>query len=214
MIILSKVVNVSRSGIGLAVAILAVLFVVPAAADEAPGRIGFVAKNLVATANGVFHEWRFVDVDLSPDWPGNGSVSIEIDVASLDTGNERRDHHLRTEDFFEVDTWPVARVHIHSAAPGEGELWNAQFELEIRGVRKTLSGSFEIVNHTPFQVRGTLTLDRMDFGIGTPKSWNPMSITEEIPITFEATLPEKSIPESQAAVYLGLLRTRTLEFSS
>jgi len=189
MFIFSRVVNASRIGVWLTIAILAVLFVVPVAADEAPGRIGFVAENLVATANGVFHEWRFVDADLSPDSPVNGSVSIEIDVASLDTGNERRDHHLRTEDFFEVDTWPVARVRVHSATRGEGERWNAQFDVEIRGVRKTLPGSFEVVNREPFQVRGTLTLDRLEFGIGTPKTWNPMSITQEIPITFEATLP-------------------------
>ena len=196
MFILSKVVNVSRIGVGLTIAILAVLFVVPVAADEAPGRIGFVAKNFVATANGVFREWRVVDADISPDSLENGSVSIEIDVASLDTDNERRDHHLRTEDFFEVDTWPVARVRIHSAAPGEDGRWTAQFDIEIRGVRKTLPGSFEIVTRTPFQVRGTLTLDRLDFGIGTPKTWNPMSITEKIPITFEATIPWASIRAS------------------
>ncbi len=108
MFILSSFMNVSRIGVGLTIAILAVLFVVPVAADEGRGRIGFVAKNLVATANGVFHEWRVVDADISPDSLENGSVSIEVDVASLDTDNERRDHHLRTEDFFEVDTWPVA----------------------------------------------------------------------------------------------------------
>lgn len=194
MFILSRVVNISR--IGLSIAVLAGLFVAPVAADEARGRIGFVAKNLVATANGVFHLWRVVESDITPDSLGNGSVSIEIDVASLDTDNERRDAHLRTEDFFEVDTWPVARVRIHSAAPGEGERWNAQFDIEIRGIRKTLPGSFEIVSRTPFQVRGTLTLDRLDFGIGRPKTWNPMSITEKIPITFEATIPWTSIRAS------------------
>jgi polyisoprenoid-binding protein YceI len=190
MFIVSRVASIS--GIGLSIAVLAAFFiapVAPVAADEERGRIGFVAKNMLATANGVFHRWTVVESDINLDSLENGSVSIEIDVASLDTDNERRDHHLRTEDFFEVEAWPVARVRIHSATRGEGERWNAQFDIEIRGVRKTLPGSFEILNRKPFQVRGTLTIDRLDFGIGTPKTWNPMSITQEIPITFEATLP-------------------------
>lgn len=194
MFILSRLVKLSR--IGLSISVLALLFVAPVAADEERGRIGFVAKNMVSTANGVFQRWRVVESDITPDSLENRSISIEIDVASLDTDNERRDAHLRTKDFFEVDTWPVARVRVHGAAPGEGERWNAQFDIEIRGVRRTLPGSFEIVNRTPFQVRGTLTIDRLDFGIGTPKTWNPMSITEKIPITFEATIPGESIPAS------------------
>jgi polyisoprenoid-binding protein YceI len=39
-------------------------------------------------------------------------------------------------------------------------------------------------------VRGDVSIDRTDFGVGEPKSWNPMSITNEIKINFEATLSD------------------------
>jgi hypothetical protein len=39
-------------------------------------------------------------------------------------------------------------------------------------------------------VRGDLSIDRTDFGVGEPKNWNPMSITNEIQIRFEAALPD------------------------
>jgi hypothetical protein len=62
--------------------------------------------------------------------------------------------------------------------------------LDIRDVSKTVPGKFEIVSRTPLVVRGDVSIDRTDFGVGEPKSWNPMSITNEIKINFEATLSD------------------------
>lgn len=80
------------------------------------GRITFVGKNAIATANGVFHRWKIVERQLDLAALGTGFIVIEIDVASLDTDNKRRDDHLRTVDFFEVERWPKARVRVHNAS--------------------------------------------------------------------------------------------------
>ena len=156
---------------------------------DAPGRITFVGKNRVATANGVFHRWKIVENQVDPDALEQGQLVIEIDVASLDTDSKRRDDHLRSADFFEVERWPSARVHVHSAVQLEGVRYQAQFDIVIRDVAKTVMGEFEIVSRTPLSVRGSVTIDRTEFGVGKPKNWNPMSITNEIPLSFELTLP-------------------------
>jgi polyisoprenoid-binding protein YceI len=177
----------------LVLVLLGLMLVAPAVyADgvEPPGRIEFIGKNKIATANGVFHRWKIVESQVDPDAMEKGHVVVEIDVASLDTDSKRRDDHLRTDDFFEVERWPNARVRIHGAVPLEGERYSADFEIEIRDVTKTVAGEFEIVSRSPLSVRGSVTIDRMDFGVGEPKSWNPMSITNEIPIHFEVTLSE------------------------
>jgi polyisoprenoid-binding protein YceI len=157
-------------------------------ASSAAGKIEFVGKNALATAHGTFHDWQIVESQVAPNNPAGGFVVVEIDVASLDTDNRRRDDHLRSADFFDVERWPTARVRIHSASP-DGYGYKAKFDIEIRDVKKTLDAVFEIVSREPVRVRGSVTLDRTDFGVGDPKSWNPMSITDEIPITFEVTLP-------------------------
>ena len=72
----------------------------------------------------------------------------------------------------------------------EGTRYRAKFEVEIRDVKKTIDGELEITSASPFSVKGNLVIDRMDFGIGTPKNWNPMSIANVVPVTFEATLPD------------------------
>ena len=90
-------------------------------------------------------------------------------------------------DFFEVEPWPLAKVRVHSAERTEGVRYRAKFDVSIRDAQKTIDGEFEIVSEDPLSGKGSLVIDPMDFGIGTPKTWNPMSITNEVPVTFEAS---------------------------
>jgi polyisoprenoid-binding protein YceI len=115
-------------------------------------------------------------------------VVIEVSVASLDTDNQRRDDHLRSADFFEVERWPTARVRVHNISQTTPGRYQADFEVQIRDKIKTIRGEFEVIDRSTLTVHGTLTIDRTDFGIGDPKNWNPMSIGNEIPITFEVSL--------------------------
>jgi len=168
------------------------------AEDESapPGSITFVGRNLLLTANGTFHRWRFTRVDIDREHPERSVVEVEVDIASIDTGIERRDAHLRTADFFEVETWPMASVRISDASPdGESDAGNpryrADFMIRIRDVEKTLPGTFEVVAEKPPRVEGELVLNRTDFGVGEPhRRWNPTSIREEIPVRFSVQIPE------------------------
>lgn len=162
-----------------------------------PGRIEFVGRNAFATANGVFHVWRIVESRIDPVNPADSWALVEVDLASVDTGNERRDAHLRDPDFFEVETFPTARVRVHTARPaGESEagqpLFLARFDVDLHGVKKTLEGELELVGSDPLAFEGWLVIDRMDFGVGSPHSrWNPLSIREEIPVRFRVE-PEQA----------------------
>lgn len=168
-----------------------------AATHAAPGTLGFVASNAFSTAHGSFGAWRVVSAEVDPTRPSTGVVVVEVDVASIATGIARRDDHLRSADFFEVDKWPTARARVHDVRPdGQSERGNpryrASFDVRIRDVEKTLEGSFELVSASPPAVEGELTLNRLDFGVGAPHSWwNPMSITEQVPVHFTATLKER-----------------------
>ena len=174
----------------IAVAVVCLALVSNGGETNPAGKINFVAKNAFATANGVFHEFSIVDSQITLGEISKSHVTVEIDVASVDTDSKRRDDHLRTADFFEVEKWPTATVRVHSAEQIEGARYRAKFDVAIRDARKTIDGEFEIVSEAPLSVRGSLVIDRMDFAIGTPKTWNPMSITNEVPVTFEATLPD------------------------
>ena len=165
------------------------------AEPPAESAITFVGKNLFATADGTFHEWRVVSSSVTSAEFVSGDVEVEIDLASVDTDNERRDEHLRTADFFDVSKYPTANVRVHSAvaqdADTEGRAtYGASFDIDLHGVQKTLYGQFTVLSTEPLRVEGRLEINRVEFGVGDPASgWNPMSIGDEIPISFTLLLP-------------------------
>lgn len=166
-----------------------------AGARTAPGTIEFVASNMLATARGTFHRWSFRRVEIDRQHPERSVVEIEIDVASIDTGIEARDDHLRNADFFEVEKFPTATIRVEGAAPdGETESghprYAARFHVRIRDVEKTLDGHFALVDEAPPRVEGDLVLNRVEFGVGTPYQWwNPASVQAEIPVSFSTPIP-------------------------
>lgn len=164
-------------------------------AGTAPGSLEFEGSNLMTTADGVFHRWHFSRLEVDRENPAASFVEVEVDVASLDTGIDRRDDHLRSDDFFDTEKFPKALVRVHSAArDGESEgghpRYRAKFDIRIRDVERTLDGTFDVVSTTPPEVRGELVLNRAAFGVGKPHSrWNPMSVGNDILVRFSARLP-------------------------
>jgi polyisoprenoid-binding protein YceI len=58
--------------------------------------------------------------DLEVDSPRDATGQLLVEVASIETGNAKRDDHLRSEDFFEVEKYPVARFNLVKVSPVPG----------------------------------------------------------------------------------------------
>ena len=109
-------------------------------------------------------------LDLDVDDPAASAVRVDVDVASIDSGVDRFDEHLRSADFFDVATYPQARFVSTSFVPSAhgGALTG---DLTIRNVtrpvtldvtlNKALGGSKPAIG---FSASGKL--QRSDFGIG------------------------------------------------
>ena len=74
-----------------------------------------------------------------PEDPSNSSVEVVINTASIDSNHERRDAHLRNEDFLTVDEYPEARFVSTSFEHIEGDRYAMTGELTFMGVTKTLA---------------------------------------------------------------------------
>jgi polyisoprenoid-binding protein YceI len=103
-------------------------------------------------------------------------VEVEIDAASIDTSNEKRDGHLKSEDFLFVEQHPVITFRSTRVERGESPDSYKMFgDLTMRGVTKAveLDVTFEGVGPDPWgntraSVHATTTINRKDFGA----SWN------------------------------------------
>ncbi|WP_396206461.1 YceI family protein [Gemmatimonas sp.] len=109
--------------------------------DPAHSQVQFSVKHLgISTVRGTFDAFSgSIDEE-------NGqatAVTVEIDVASLDTGNEQRDGHLRSADFFDVENHPKATFAL-TTFERSGDDVIATGDLTIRGTTKPVTLKGEI----------------------------------------------------------------------
>lgn len=160
-----------------------------------PGLIKFVGKNKLMTADGEFKRWKISKAEIDSANPEKSVIELEIDVSSIDTKIAKRDEHLLTPDFFDTAKYPTAKVKIYNAKPkadakGEHPVYTCKMDFTIHGVKKTFDSEFILTSTNPITVQGKITFNRLDFKIGEPyKKLSPMSIEEEIPLKYKATLP-------------------------
>ncbi|MGA8546834.1 MAG: YceI family protein, partial [Mycobacterium sp.] len=64
---------------------------------------------------------------------GTPSVSAEIDVNSIDTGNEQRDAHIKVPDFFDVEQFPTA-AFVSTAVRADGDNYLVDGDFTLKGV--------------------------------------------------------------------------------
>ena len=143
--------------------------------DKSHTNVGFTVKHFQVTP--VQGEFKDYDVDLkfSPDDLENSSLNVTIDVNSIDTDNERRDGHLKSEDFFNVAEFSTITFASQSIeAVGENQ-FVAQGELTIRDVTREFELPFTLLGlvENPFQEGVTVAafqsefqIDRMDYEVG------------------------------------------------
>lgn len=143
--------------------------------DGSHNNVEFAVRHLmVSTVRGKFGE---VDGTLTLDreHPAASHVDVTINVASIDTGNEQRDTHLRSADFFDVDTHPHLTFRSTSIAPVGGEKYKVTGDLTIRGVTHSVTLDAEVIGfnkspwgHNVVGFEGKTTISRKAWGL----EWN------------------------------------------
>ena len=103
--------------------------------DNTHSTVSFTARHLVFTkVRGRFADWKadlYLDEDLT-----KSRVAVEIDVASIATGVDKRDEHLRSADFFEVEKFPKLTFVSKRIEPGKGDHFKIIGDLTIRDVTR------------------------------------------------------------------------------
>ncbi len=121
---------------------------------------------------------RFTQVSGSiiydPEEPEKSSVTARIVAASINTDNEKRDTHLKSADFFEVEKYPDITFQ-SKGVQKEGEKLLVTGTLNMHGVEKEVMLDVEVLGvgpgprgRTVAGFEATVTLNRKDFGI----NWN------------------------------------------
>ncbi len=142
--------------------------------DTSHSRLGFIARHAMVTkVRGQFPKFEgTATIDTAN--PSASSVSLTIDVSSVDTGSADRDAHLRSADFFDVETWS-SMTFTSTDVSRSGNEWTITGDLTIRDITKSVSIDFEETGTAvdPFGnfragFEGSLNVRRKDWGL----TWN------------------------------------------
>jgi polyisoprenoid-binding protein YceI len=103
---------------------------------------------------------------------GTPSVTAEVDVNSVDTGNEQREAHIKAADFFDVAEFPTARF-VSTAVRADGDKYVLDGDFTLKGVTKPVAMTLVFNGVNPGMGRGevagfdaSVVLSRKDFGVG------------------------------------------------
>jgi len=100
--------------------------------DPAHTRLGFAARHaMVATVRGGFEVFSGTIV-INHRNPAASSAEVEINAASISTGNEQRDQHLRSADFLDVENFPTITFRSTSAEEVDSETYKLVGDLTIK----------------------------------------------------------------------------------
>jgi polyisoprenoid-binding protein YceI len=139
------------------------------AIDPVHSSIGFSVRHLVVSkVRGTFGTFSGAIV-VAED--GTPSVTAEIAVDSLDTGNEQRDEHLKAADFFDAANYPTA-TFVSTGVRADGDDYVLDGDFTLKGVTKPIQLSLEFSGVNPGMGHGevagfeaSVVLNRKDFGI-------------------------------------------------
>jgi len=141
------------------------------AIDPSHTQLGFAVRHMaVSKVRGRFSTFEGT-LELAED-PADSKVSLTIDANSVDTRDENRDNHLRTNDFFDVANHPTWSFASTSIKPEGATEWKVDGDLTIRGVTRpvTLDVELEGVVKDPYGnhrvgFSGKTTINREDFDV-------------------------------------------------
>ena len=140
--------------------------------DVAHSRLGFVARHAMVTkVRGQFNEFDGkAHLDFAD--PTRSSAQVTINIASVDTRNEQRDAHLRTNDFFDAPSFPQITFVSTAVEQVDDENYKLTGDLTIKGVTRSVTVDFEYAGSAkdPYGnqragFEGKATINRKDWGV-------------------------------------------------
>jgi polyisoprenoid-binding protein YceI len=172
--------------------------------------VAFSAKHLgVATVRGRFDK---VDAEVQlddPDDPTTARGTVTIDAASITTGSEQRDGHLRSADFLDVEKYPTITFTPKSVKRA-GDDYTVRGDLTIKDVTEEIDLDYEhngtvVDPYGNTKVGGTLTgtIDRTRWGLkwNVPLGGGGLLVSEKVKLEIdgELGLDKEEVAESAQA---------------
>lgn len=158
--------------------------------DPSHTRIGFSTRHAMVTkVRGAFNEVEG-SATTGPNLEG-ASIEVTMQAASIDTRSADRDGHLKSADFFDVETYPTLTFRSAEVTAVDGDTLRVTGDLTIKDVTRPVTVDFEFAGaaQDPFGnerigFEGSAVVNRKDFGL----TWNAALETGGVLVSEKVTL--------------------------
>ncbi|MFD7316729.1 YceI family protein [Streptomyces sp. NPDC059883] len=169
--------------------------------DPAHSTISFTVRHaMVTNVRGTFTEHEG-SLSLDGSDPTASSASIEVAIASVDTGIADRDGHLRSADFFDAETFPKMSFRSTSVEQLDAETYRLTGDLSIKDVTGPLTIDLEfngsatdVYGNERVGFEGSATILRSDWGL----TWNTaletggVMVSDKVKLGFDISAIKKA----------------------
>jgi polyisoprenoid-binding protein YceI len=158
--------------------------------DPAGSTIGFSVHQFLGTTRGKFTSFSG-RIEVDREHPENSSVTTQIDVRSIDTRIKKRDDHLRSAEFFDVEKFPRITFRSRSVKRTGSQSGDILGDLTMHGVTKQITLHVKLLTPTneTGRTRWSVTTDpitRRDFNLMfTPAAESVSGISQTVAINIE-----------------------------
>jgi polyisoprenoid-binding protein YceI len=166
--------------------------------DKAHSNVKFTVTHMVVSeVDGSFKLFDGSMEHNKPDY-SDAKINFTVDVNSVDTDNENRDKHLKSDDFFNAEKFPQMKFESTSFTPLGGNKYKLAGNLTIRDVTKpvnfdvTYGGSISGQRGAKAGFKATTTINRFDYNLKWDRATETggLVVSKEVGITVNVELNE------------------------
>ena len=158
--------------------------------DSVHSNVYFDIRHIYATVRGRFEDFSGT-INFDPENLAQSSVTFEVDTKSINTGIPNRDNHLRSEEFFAVNAYPVMTFKSSGVSQKQGDQFMLAGDLTIKDKTKRVTVPFTYlgIRENPlkkgqmvagFETR--FTIDRLEYGVGSGKFFKMGAVGNQVDI--------------------------------
>ena len=156
---------------------------------QAPGSsLTFTFDQAGAASKGAFKQFA-TELVYDDKSPATGSLSVKVQIASIDTQDQERNDMLVGADLFDAKKFPTAQYAASSFARTAAGGLEAVGKLTLRGVTKDLRLPLKIVPTTAgLELSGATAIKRLDYGVGQGDWQSTEGVADEVKIQYKVIL--------------------------
>ena len=148
------------------------------------GTVTFKIKNLGINTGGSLGGVQ-ATVQFNPDQLASSSIEATVDAATINTDNEQRDEHLKSDAFFDIQRYPKITMRSVSFKKKSGNSFTGKFNLTLKGKTRQVDIPFTYTDSgSTISLTGTFKLNRLDYGLGG----NSLVLSDEATVTIQVEL--------------------------